>query len=237
MSSLSKHGSYFVMSNPLAKMVSKVTKSVSINLPVGIRYADVGKNKLVSLYDVLSETGNRTRSYRSKLPQISTKTEQRVPTGVVGKDKQCIYAKSIPMIPYELVGVCVQEALTRSRANKHQKESVLAKFGMSVPTTEVIEETCLTFLEDVLPLPLYRQMNVGDWRVDAVIPSAVHKKSLIIEIDEKGHSDRDRNTELTREQDLIQLGFELIRITPEDHESPEKQLLKEVLRKILVTPK
>lgn len=224
------------MSNPL---VQRVAQSVSkYFLPTGIRYAQ--NKQFVSLYDVLSESGKKTRSYRPKNPQIAAKVDDIVPTGVVGDSKVLKDSKAIPMIPVELVGLCVQESLVRSRASAHEKDAILHKFGMNAPKKQsvVIEEECLTYLEDVLPLPIYRQHCIGDWRVDALIPNAINSTtSLVIEIDEKNHSDRDRNVERTRESDLVTLGFKIIRFHPEAHKHPGKQLLKMVLREIMLAPK
>lgn len=75
-----------------------------------------------------------------------------------------------------------------------------------------IESQTIGFIENTLKelVDLKRQYTIGIYRVDLYFPTY----KLIVECDENGHSDRNQEDELIREQYLLSLGNTLIRFNP-----------------------
>ena len=92
-----------------------------------------------------------------------------------------------------------------------------------------LENSTIGFLCNCLKniTQVYRQYKVGLYYVDLFIPII----NIVIECDEEGHNDRNKNDEKTREEFIInELDCEFIRFNPNDKSFD----LSEIINKILI---
>ena len=105
--------------------------------------------------------------------------------------------------------------ITNIGSNVHIKNIVLP---IETQTIGFIEKSYMGVVDTI------RQFHIGTYRVDLYIP----KYYLVIECDEFGHSDRDKNYETERETYIISQGNTIIRYNPNEPEFD----LSTVLRRI-----
>lgn len=89
-----------------------------------------------------------------------------------------------------------------------------------------IETTTLSAIVKVFP-DSKLQVSVGKYRVDCVI------KDIVIECDEKGHSDRDPSYESSREQFLESMGYTVYRYNPDASGFDILDVIRDIVKMLL----